>query len=131
MGFLSNPRLLLYIRYAQILISLIFFVLLCYSSTHRGYWDNISGAVGLGVFASIFTFTTAGYSIYTIHRALTLSTSTLITLIRLIQEAILVLAWAGTAALMIKPKGKNYKKLLDDPPWPTWTVDIVLAFVEL
>lgn len=48
MGVLQNPKLLFYGRIAQLCIGIAFFILLCWSGTHRGFWNQLNGALAVG-----------------------------------------------------------------------------------
>lgn len=48
MGLFTNPKILYFLRIAQLLISLGFLILVCYAGVHRGWWKNINGALAVG-----------------------------------------------------------------------------------
>ena len=64
MSFLSNPKLLYFIRIGQLLLGLVFLVLICYDGTHRAWWSSINGPLAVGVISSIFTFAITVHSMY-------------------------------------------------------------------
>ncbi len=48
MSILSNPRTLYFTRIVQLLFGIGFLVLVCDAGVHRGWWDNINGALAVG-----------------------------------------------------------------------------------
>ena len=45
-------------------------------------------------------------------------------------ESIIAIVWATAAIAMCLPKGKDYKKLFDTPPYEVWISAIVLALLS-
>ncbi|KAI4226064.1 MAG: hypothetical protein LQ349_006947 [Xanthoria aureola] len=155
MSFLSNPKLLYFVRIGQLVFGLIFLVLICYDGTHRAWWSSINGPLAVGVISSIFTFAITVHSIFTHHRSNPFSGgSTIYTIARLAAEVLVFLLWVASAALMLRPragcdakrsppdgplKGKqfclrrgddDYAVPYDDQPIVTWTVAIVVSLIE-
>ncbi|KAL8751167.1 MAG: hypothetical protein Q9199_006609 [Rusavskia elegans] len=155
MSFLSNPKLLYFIRIGQLLSGVLFLVLICYDGTHRAWWSSINGPLAVGVISSIFTFAITVHSIFTHHRSNPFSGgSTTYTIARLVAEILVFLLWVASAALMLRKhegcdyknpaeqgayKGKQicyrkgddkYARLYDDQPIVTWTVAIAVSLVE-
>lgn len=48
MSILSNPRTLYFTRILQLLFGIGFLVLVSDAGVHRGWWDNINGALAVG-----------------------------------------------------------------------------------
>ena len=48
MSILQNPKLLFLGRIAQLCIAIAFFVLMCWSGAHRGWWNQLNGALAVG-----------------------------------------------------------------------------------
>lgn len=48
MSILSNPRTLYFTRILQLLFGIGFLVLISDAGVHRGWWDNINGALAVG-----------------------------------------------------------------------------------
>ena len=48
MSILSSPRALYITRLVQLAFTLGFLILVCYSSVHRGWWENLDGALAIG-----------------------------------------------------------------------------------
>ena len=48
MSLLTNPRTLYFTRIAQLLFALGFLILISDAGTHRGWWNNINGAIACG-----------------------------------------------------------------------------------
>ena len=128
-----NPKFLLPIRYIQLLFSILVLILLCYAGSNRGWWTNITAGLVLGIASSALALLATGYGIYTLHKSSTnlfdgesMGKAVLV----VTPDVLLLLMWAGTAALMIKPKGKNWRKPYDYPPYFSWVAGIVLSIVE-
>ncbi|KAL8852434.1 MAG: hypothetical protein Q9221_002664 [Calogaya cf. arnoldii] len=153
MSILGNPKLLYFIRIAQLLLGIVFLVLICYDGTHRAWWNNINGPLAVGVISSIFTFAITAHSIFTHHRSNPFSGgSTTYTIARLAAEVLVFLLWVASAALMLRPRGgcdfkapaedgafkgkqfclrgDDYYKLYDDQPIVTWYIAIAVSLVE-
>ncbi|KAI9802299.1 MAG: hypothetical protein M1833_001805 [Piccolia ochrophora] len=126
----SGMKTPLVARYLQILLALIYFVLLCYASTHKGYWTDIRGPIALGVIVSLLTFGAVGYAIFCLHRGILAFGGKIF--IRIPLELVLALAWIGSGVLMLRSdKGHSTDSSFDqDPPWPMWYVCVALAFIE-
>ncbi|KAI4237581.1 MAG: hypothetical protein L6R40_005872 [Gallowayella cf. fulva] len=121
MSFLSSPKLLYFIRLAQLLFGILFLVLICYDGTHRSWWNSINGPLAVGVISSIFTFAIAAHSIFTHHRSNPFSGgSTTYTIARLAAEVLVFLLWVASAALMLRPRGGcEWKDAVPDRPGNT------------
>ncbi|KAL8805770.1 MAG: hypothetical protein Q9223_003835 [Gallowayella weberi] len=158
MSLFSNPKILYFVRIAQLLFGIAFLVLVCYDGTHRAWWNNINGPLAVGVISSIFTLAITAHSIFTHHRSNPFSGgSNLYTIARLVAEILVFLLWVASAALMLRPrggcenkgaieKGKGYQfegqqacyrtdngdymRLYSDQPIKTWIVAIALALIE-
>ncbi len=49
MGFFGNhPKLLYFVRLLQICLASATLVFICYDGVHRGWWNNINGALAVG-----------------------------------------------------------------------------------
>lgn len=46
-------------------------------------------------------------------------------------EISLLVLWAGAAACMLMPKGKDFRVLFDEPPRVAWGVAVAVAAVEM
>ena len=44
----AKANLLYYLRCFQLSFALAFLIVICYSGVHRGWWDNVTGAIALG-----------------------------------------------------------------------------------
>ncbi|KAL8998403.1 MAG: hypothetical protein Q9169_002531 [Polycauliona sp. 2 TL-2023] len=155
MSILGNPKLLYFIRIAQLLLGLVFLVLICYDGTHRAWWTSINGPLAVGVISSIFTFAITAHSIFTHHRSNPFSGgSATYTIARLAAEVLVFLLWVASAALMLRPReGCDYQDSPRDGPFKdqnfcfrngddkdhglhsnqpivTWTVAIVVSLIE-
>ncbi|KAL8822593.1 MAG: hypothetical protein Q9191_006670 [Dirinaria sp. TL-2023a] len=146
LAFLSNPKILYYTRCVQILFSVAFLVLICYSGTHRGWWNNINPALAVGVITCLFTYFVAAHTIFTHHRSNPFSgRGSVYTIVRLVVEVLVFLLWVATAALMLRHKGGcennatvdggkeqctaddgKHWKYHDDQPVAQW--DVAVAF---
>jgi len=133
MSILSNPRTLYFTRILQLLFGIGFLVLVSDAGVHRGWWDNINGALAVGgtflgsttctevpqsykdiytklavaVIATILTFALTIHALVTHHlKSNPFSGGSLTrTTLRLVAEAIVFLLWIATATLMLRPKG--------------------------
>ncbi|KAI4270486.1 MAG: hypothetical protein LQ337_006648 [Flavoplaca oasis] len=155
MSFLSNPKLLYFIRIGQLVFGILFLVLICYDGTHRAWWSSIDGPLAVGVISSIFTFAITIHSIFTHHRSNPFSGgSATYTIARLAAEVLVFLLWVASAALMLRPRqGCDIKEaategsyrgqdvcfrrgdddfaiLFDDQPITTWYIAIAASLVE-
>ncbi|KAL8840800.1 MAG: hypothetical protein Q9176_003647 [Flavoplaca citrina] len=119
MSFLSNPKLLYFIRIGQLIFGILFLVLICYDGTHRAWWSSIDGPLAVGVISSIFTFAITIHSMYvkaqdsfTHHRSNPFSGgSATYTIARLAAEVLVFLLWVASAALMLRPReGCDFKE---------------------
>lgn len=152
---MSLARALYFTRIPQFLFGVGFLIILCWSGVHRGWWNNINGALALGVVASIFTFAVTLHTLVTHHlnRNPFFGGSAIRTFILIACETFTFVIWIGTAAAMLRQKGgcgynggdrdsanadvcftnpplDNYK-LYTDQPTVEWDLGIAFTFVEM
>ncbi|MCJ1366774.1 hypothetical protein MMC16_005904 [Acarospora aff. strigata] len=140
MPLIAHPGLY---RVAQLTVCLLYLAVLCWACANIGYWTNVTGAVILGISTSILTTMTLLYHILTLYRhhthtttrtsliAPSLSPNPVVTLGKIAAEILLLAMWAGTGALMLRPKGKDFRFLFDEPPYVAWGMAVALVGVEL
>ncbi|KAK4696455.1 hypothetical protein P7C71_g1458, partial [Lecanoromycetidae sp. Uapishka_2] len=146
MSILTNPKSLYFSRLAQLLIAIGFLIVICDAGVHRGWWNNINGALAVGVISSIFTTILTIYHLISHHRSTNPFTggSRTRTLLRLSLETILFLLWVASVVLMLRGKGGcpvtesgdgitvcpdgRQKK---DVPNVQWFVGVAFGFVEI
>jgi len=149
----SKPNLLYYLRCFQICFSLGFLIVICSSSVHRGWWNNVTGAIAIGVITSLITFAIIGHAIFTQIRSNPFSSrGSIYQIVRLVIEVVTFLLWVATLVLMLRHKGgcdgnrsrteqgiticyydeKNDKafKLRSDQPTIQWWVAVAFGLVE-
>lgn len=150
MSILSNPRTLYFTRIVQLLFGIGFLVLVSDAGVHRGWWDNINGALAVGVIATIFTFALTIHALVTHHLKSNPFSggSRTRTILRLVAEAIVFLLWVATATLMLRPKGgcieikdkgldvcqgkgKDNFHPYSDQPLARWDIGVAFDFVEI
>ncbi|KAI9822509.1 MAG: hypothetical protein M1827_000228 [Pycnora praestabilis] len=124
---LCDPKLLLFVRITQLFLCPTFLVLLCYAVAHRGYWTKTSGALALGIITSLFNLAVSSYHLYTAHYLKRISQTWFTRMSRYLVELLLVLMWAATTALMVRPKGKDFRLAFDKPPKVIWIMCIATA----
>ncbi|MCJ1438919.1 hypothetical protein MMC27_008309 [Xylographa pallens] len=133
MDTLRNPKTLFTARIGQLVFAVAYLILVSWCGTHRGYWNsNVTGAIALGVIATLFTFvvTAHGIWIYSRHNPFA-GHGKVYTWARLGLELLMVLMWIGTATLMLRPKGEDFSNILSLPPNVQWDVCIAFTFVEI
>ncbi|KAL6722301.1 hypothetical protein ACLMJK_001408 [Lecanora helva] len=150
---MASGRILYFLRIAQLLFGIGFLILISDASVHRGWWDNINGAVAVGVVATVATFalTLHGLIVHHLKKNPFSGGSTIRTVIRLALEIIVFLLWVAAVALMLRGKdgcddvvtdkktgikGCIYEderkdKLYSDRPLARWDIGIAFAFVEI
>ncbi|MCJ1473559.1 hypothetical protein MMC13_002210 [Lambiella insularis] len=133
MSILRNPKLLLGTRIGQLIFGVAYLVLVSYCGTHRGYWNSgVTGAIALGVIATLFTFVIAAHGIWIYSRNNPFAGhGKVYTYGRLVVEFIMVLMWIGSATLMLRPKGQDPFDPFDNPPLVQWDVCTAFTFVEI
>ncbi|SRR6266498_6103971 len=92
--------------------------------------NPLTGPVALGVVTVLFTFVLSGYHAFRLHRGSRHALSKMILLLLAAGNVLLLLMYGGTAALMFRDKGKDFKKALDAPPLIMWGVAEALAIAE-
>ncbi|KAI9682547.1 MAG: hypothetical protein M1829_000340 [Trizodia sp. TS-e1964] len=132
MSLLTSPTLPPALRLAQLFVSVLFIALLIYSSTHRGYWLDLSPPLALGVITFLLTLPCTCLYLFRHFRHLPAAPASGFfahLLVRLVPDVLLSLAWLGTAILFFKPKGTDYSIFLDTPPVAAWGVASACACV--
>jgi hypothetical protein len=130
-----NPKALLPTRYIQILLTILFLILLCFAGINHGWWTDITAGLALGAISGGVALLSNSYSIYTLHQNSSNNPfggeSVPRAVLVAAPDVMLLLLWAGTVAVMAKPKGKNWRKPYDLPPYVSWVACIVLGVVDL
>jgi len=133
MDTLRNPKILFATRIGQLVFAVAYLILVSWCGTHRGYWNsNVTGAIAIGVIATLFTFivTAHGIWIYTRHNPFA-GHGKVYTWTRLGLELFMILIWIGSASLMLRNKGEDYSQVLNLPPFVQWDICIAFTFVEI
>ncbi|KAL2354656.1 hypothetical protein BJ546DRAFT_1060949 [Cryomyces antarcticus] len=99
--------------YLQFILVLIFFALLCYDGTHRGWWTDTNAVLALGSIAFVFTVVLSGFEIAN-HKSAWIRNS------KLVKFSLIVLHVLG----------KDFRKQFDRPPIASWIVATVVAVLE-
>jgi len=103
---LSKPNLLFSLRCFQLCFALAFLIVICYCSVHRGWWNNVTGDIAIGVITSIITLAIIGHAMFTQFRSNPFSSrGSVYNIARLVIEVITFLLWVATAVLMFRHKG--------------------------
>ncbi|MCJ1357371.1 MAG: hypothetical protein MMC33_007367 [Icmadophila ericetorum] len=133
MSILQNPKLLFLGRIAQLCIAIAFFVLMCWSGAHRGWWNQLNGALAVGAIASIFTFAITAHGIYIRYRSNPFSShGKVYSIARICLEAFMILLWIGAVGTNFGPKGfQQGDSILQFPPTVTWDICAALGIGEI
>lgn len=90
------------------------------------------------VSTSLLTTLHLTHHLYALHRTHTTTTtlvapskSQLVAIATVAAEMALLLLWAGATACMLRPKGKDFRVLFDEPPRVVWGVAVAVAGVEM
>lgn len=148
----SKPNLLYYLRCFQLCFALAFLIVLCWCGVHRAWWNNITGALAIGVITTIITFAIIGHAIFTQIRSNPFSSrGSVYQIVRLLVEVVTFLLWIATVVLMLRPKGgceargladdgrdSCYQNVPDgkwehyytDQPKTRWLIAVAFAIVE-
>lgn len=147
---LSKPNLLFSVRCFQLAFALAFLIVISYSSVHRGWWNNITGDIAIGVITSILTLAICAHALFTHIRSNPFSSrGAVFQIARLALEALTFLLWVATAVLMFRHKGgcegeravteagitvcyydDKHWKLHSDRPQTPWFVGTAFDLVE-
>jgi zinc transporter ZupT len=146
---LSKPNLLFSLRCFQLCFALGFLIVICYSGVHRAWWNNVTGAIAVGVLSSIATFAIIAHAIFTQIRNNPFSSrGSVYQIARLVIEVITFLLWVATVVLMLRHKGGcdnrhsidgqdrcyddggNGSKVYSDQPTTQWFVGVAFDLVE-
>ncbi|MCJ1401801.1 hypothetical protein MMC11_005018 [Xylographa trunciseda] len=133
MDTLRNPKILFATRIGQLVFAVAYLILVSWCGTHRGYWNsNVTGAIAIGVIATLFTFVVTAHGIWVYSRRNPFAGhGKIYTWARLGLELFMVLIWIGSASLMLRPKGEDFNDVLDLPPLVQWDICIAFTFVEI
>ncbi|KAK5012033.1 hypothetical protein LTR60_004593, partial [Cryomyces antarcticus] len=115
--------------YLQFILVLIFFALLCYDGTYRGWWTDINAALALGSIAFVFTVVLSGFEIAN-HKSAWIRNSKLVKFSLIVLYVLVALVWVATVVLYCRHKGKDFRKQFDRPPIASWIVATVVAVLE-
>ena len=126
-------KVLYFTRIAQLLFGIGFLILIADASVHRGWWDNINGAVAVGgksqeitlletvanntfiiVIATVFTFALTLHTIITHHlnKNPFSGGSSIRTILRLVIEVLAFFLWIAAAGLMLRNKTGCYVRTI-------------------